>query len=116
MMKTLKKYGVTHRLATPYYPQTSGQVEVNNRQLKQILEKNVTHYRKDWQKRLDDAVWAYKTAFKTPIRTSPYKLVYRKACNLQVGLEHKAYWALKRLNLDIHSARKKEEATTLRAQ
>nr|GEX55489.1 reverse transcriptase domain-containing protein [Tanacetum cinerariifolium] len=62
------KYGVTHRLATVYHPQTSRQVEVSNRGLKRILEGTVGENRASWSDKLDDALWAFRTAFKTPIR------------------------------------------------
>ncbi|GJV18029.1 reverse transcriptase domain-containing protein [Tanacetum coccineum] len=72
--KVMLKYGVTHRLATAYHPQTSGQVEVSNR------------------------------AYKTPIGCTSYKLVYGKACHLPIELEHRAYWALKHANFDLSTA------------
>nr|GEU86264.1 hypothetical protein [Tanacetum cinerariifolium] len=96
-----KKYGVTHHLATAYNPQTSGQVEVSNRGLKRILERT---NRASWSDKLDDALWAFCTAFKTPIGCTPYKLVYEKSCHLPIELEHKAYWALKHVNFDLKTA------------
>ncbi|GKD54785.1 reverse transcriptase domain-containing protein [Tanacetum coccineum] len=76
--KVMSKYGVTHRLATSYHPQTSGQVEVSNRGLKRILERTVGENRASWSDKLDDALWAFRTAFKTLIGCTPYKLVYGK--------------------------------------
>ncbi|GJT47095.1 reverse transcriptase domain-containing protein [Tanacetum coccineum] len=99
--KVMSKYRVTHRLATAYHPQTSGQVEVSNRGLKRILERTVGENRASWSDKLDDALWAFRTAFKTPIGCTPYKLVYGKSCHLPIELEHKAYWALKHVNFDL---------------
>ena len=76
----LRKYGITHRIATPYHPQTSGQVELANREIKRILEKTVNPSRKDWSLKLSDALWAYRTAYKTILGMSLYRLVYEKTC------------------------------------
>nr|GEV63833.1 reverse transcriptase domain-containing protein [Tanacetum cinerariifolium] len=99
-----KHFRPIHYATTPYHPQTSGQVEVSNRGLKRILKRTVGENRASWLDKLDDALWAFRTAYKTPIGYTPYKLVYGKACHLPIELEHKAYWALKHVNFDLQTA------------
>nr|GEV73980.1 reverse transcriptase domain-containing protein [Tanacetum cinerariifolium] len=100
----MSKYGVTHRLSTAYHPQTSGRVEVTNRGLKRILKRTVGENRALWSDKLKDALWAFRTAFKTSIGCTPYRLVYRKSCHLHLELEHKALWALKHANFELKTA------------
>ncbi|XP_024007933.1 uncharacterized protein K02A2.6-like [Eutrema salsugineum] len=100
----LKTNGVRHKVTTPYHPQTSGQVEISNREIKNILQKTVSTTKKDWSVKLDDALWTYRTAYKTPLWNKPFHLVYGKACHLPVELEYKAVWTVKLLNFDARSA------------
>nr|GEV45927.1 reverse transcriptase domain-containing protein [Tanacetum cinerariifolium] len=89
--KVMSKYGVIYRLATAYHPQTN------------------------------DALWSFRTTYKTPIGCIPYKLVYGKSCHLPIKLEHKAYWALKHVNFDLkttcdHQKHQLNELNELRDQ
>ncbi|XP_038882372.1 uncharacterized protein LOC120073639 [Benincasa hispida] len=76
-----------HKITTTYHPQTNGQAKVSNQEIKSFLEKVVNATRKDWAQRLDEALWAYRTAYKTPIE-----------------LEHKAFWTVKKLNMNLDAA------------
>jgi hypothetical protein len=100
----LKAQGVEHRIATPYHPQTSGQVETSNKQIKNILQKSVHEMGRGWKEKLLEALWAYRTAYKTPIGMTPYQLVYGKTCHLPVELEYKSHWAIKKWHMDLPSA------------
>ena len=100
----LAKYGLNKKVATPYLPQTSGQVKLANMEIKTILLKVVNSNRKDWSLKLLDSLWAYRTTFKTILGLSPYQLVYGKVCHLPMEIEYKALWAIKKLNMDLERA------------
>ncbi|RDY04281.1 gag-pol, partial [Mucuna pruriens] len=91
MSSLLERYGVIHKIATPYHPQTNDQDEVFNREIKKTVQKMANLNRKDWSRLLEDALWAHRTMYRTPLGMSPYWIVFDKACYLQVEIEHKAY-------------------------
>ncbi|GJT25534.1 reverse transcriptase domain-containing protein [Tanacetum coccineum] len=99
--KALQRYGVTHKLSTSYHPQSNGQTKVTNRAIKRILERSVGYNPKGWTKKLNDALWAFRMAYKTLTECTPFRLVYGKACHLPIEIEHKAHWALKQCNMDL---------------
>jgi hypothetical protein len=107
--KALIKVGVDHRIATPYHPQTSGQVETSNKQITNILQKTVNQMARSWRIKLSEALWAYRTAYKMPISMTSYQLVHGKTCHLPVELEHKAFWAIKKWSMNLKPARIKRK-------
>ena len=105
--KLLSRYGVRHVMRLAYHPQSNGQAEMSNKEIKNILEKTVNASKKDWSVKLDDALLAYRTAYKSPIGMSPYRIVFGKPCHLPLELEYKAKWVIKKLNCEFQAVKEK---------
>nr|GEV84341.1 hypothetical protein [Tanacetum cinerariifolium] len=88
----------------PHGPLLVIEVEVSNRGLKRILERTIGEHRAKWAYKFDDALWAFHTAFKTPIECTPNKIMYGKDCHPPIELKHKPYWSLKWTNFDLKTA------------
>ena len=107
LKKVLEHYGIKHRIATTYHPQSNGQAKVSNKEINKILEKTIATLRKDCAMKLDEALWTYITTYKRPTPLSPFQLIYGKTCHLLVKLEHRAFWALKWVNFDSKASAEK---------
>ena len=103
----MSRYGIRYVIGLTYHPQSNGQVEISTREIKKILEKAVNSSKKEWSIKLDDALWAYRTNYKTPIGMSPYRNVFGKPHHLLFVHEYKAMWAIKKLNCDFQAAKEK---------
>ena len=90
-----------HKVATPYHLQTFRQVELANREIKNILMNVVNTRKRYWSVKLRDSLWAYRTTYKTILGMSPYRIVYGKAFHLPVEVKYKAWWVIKTLNMDL---------------
>ena len=105
--KFMSRYGTGHVMGLAYHPQSNGRAKIFNREIKNILEKTVSTSKKDWSVKLDDALWAYRTAYKSPIGMSPYMIVFRKPLQLPLELEYKVMWAIKKMNYDFKVTKEK---------
>ena len=105
--KLMDWYGIKHMRGLAYHPQLNGYAEISNREIKKIMEKTVNTSKKDWSIKLDDALWAYRTAYKTPIGMFPYRNLLEKPCHLPLKLEYKAMWAIKKQNIEFPAAKEK---------
>ena len=74
--KLCAKFKIKHCYSTPYYPPANGLAEAFNKTIMKILKKMVTKNKKDWDKRLLEALWTYRTPHRTATRATPYSLVY----------------------------------------
>ncbi|RDX61506.1 hypothetical protein CR513_60259, partial [Mucuna pruriens] len=99
MATLLEKYRVVHRVTTAYHPQTNAQTDVFNREIKKLLQKMANPSQNDWSHLLEDALWAHRTTYRSPLGMSPYPIVFDKACHLPMEIEHGAYWVIKKCNM-----------------
>ena len=105
--KLLSRYGLRNAMGLAYHTQSNGQSKISNREIKNILKKIVNTSRSYWSIKLDDALWAYRIAYKSPIGMSPHKIVFEKACHLPLELEYKAMCAIKKMKFYCQAAKEK---------
>ena len=100
----MTQYNIRHRKSSPYHPQANGQAEVTNQEKENILTKIVHLHHKDWNRKLPEVVWAYKTTWNTTIGFTPFELLYGKVTMLPIEFEHKTLRTTLELNIELPTA------------
>ena len=103
----LRKYHIHHQIASPYHPQSNGQVESNNKVIEAILMKMVKSHHRDWADRILEALWEYRTTWRNTTGFSPYDLVYGKSVVFLIEFEINTLKTAIEVNLDVTEAYKK---------
>ena len=86
VQRVMKEYGIEHHKSFPYRLQANGAIEVDNKNVKNILTKMVVTY-KDWAKKLPFALWGYRTSIRASTGATPYSLVYGSDAMLPIEVE-----------------------------
>lgn len=69
-------YMISHKKSSVYYPQANGQAESSNKILMKILRRTVSDNKKDWDQKLNSALWAFRTSYKVSTGMTPFILTY----------------------------------------
>jgi len=101
---TLNNYHVQHKITTPYHPQENGQVESSNKIIEAILTKTVASHRRDWAARLPEALWAYRTMWRSTTGYSPYQLVFGKQPIFPIEFKIQTLRTAQEVGLDLTEA------------
>ena len=101
---TLNNYHVQHKITTPYHPQANGQVESSNKIIEAILTKTIASHRRDWVARLPEALWAYRTTWRSTTGYSPYQLAFGKEPIFPIEFEIQTLRTTQEVGLDLTKA------------
>ena len=103
-------YAVVHKKSTPYYPQANGSAESTNKTLQNILRKIVNENRTDWDTKLHNALWAYRTSFKTSVQATPFRLAYGLEAVMPIEFQ------IPSLRIQVRERMPEEESEQIRLQ
>eukprot|EP00253_Pinus_taeda_P012481 PITA_12481 len=101
---TLNNYHVQHKITTPYHPHANGQVESSNKIIETILTKNFASHRCDWAARLPEALWAYRTTWRSTTGYSPYQLMFGKQPIFPIEFEIQTLRTTQEVGLELTKA------------